>query len=123
MLEPKIYKESKGWFAFDDNKWGYFIFPSMDKKENVVICIAEAFISKAGRFTLKKTRLNAYQKTRGTMNRRIYIKEVLMPDVLGAVSKLVSSGEGSVRESVGKVEESAEKAAHRRFVEESEEFE
>ena len=121
MLEPKTYKESRGWFAYDENKWGYFIFPSMDKKENVVICIAEAFISKAGRFTLKKTRLNAYQKTRGTMNRRIYIKELLMPDVLGAVSKLV--GKESVRESVGKVEESAEKAAHRRFVEESEEFE
>ena len=122
MLEPKAYKESRGWFAYDENKWGYFIFPSIDKKENVVICIAEAFISKKGAFRLKKTPLNAYQKGRGTINRRIYIKKELMPDVVSAVSKLVGFVP-VLDESVGKVKESAEKEGQRKFVEESGEFE
>ncbi len=122
MLESKTYKESRGWFAYDENKWGYFIFPSMDKKENVVICVAEAFIGKDNKFFLKKTRLNAYQKGRGTINRRIYIKKELMGDVVSAVSKLVGFVP-VLDESVGKVKESAEKEGQRRFVEESGEFE
>ena len=123
MLEPRLYKDSKGWFAYDENKWGYFIFPSTDKKENTVICIAEAFISKKSKFTIKKTRLNPYQKSKGTINRRIYIRTELLSDVLGAVSKLVGTATPAMTESVEKVQDSAEKERQRKFVEESREFE
>ncbi len=122
MLESKTYKESRGWFAYDENKWGYFIFPSADKKENVVICVAEAFVGKDSKFFLKKTRLNSYQKGRGTINRRIYIKKELIPDVVNAISKLVGFVP-AIEESAGKVQVVAEKEGQRKFVEESGEFE
>lgn len=122
MLEPKTYRESRGWFAFDENKWGYFVFPSVDKKETLNICIAEAFIGKENKFFLKKTRLSAYQKGRGTINRRIYVRKELVPEVLKAVSKLMGYVP-VVAESVEKVEEVVEREEQKRFVEESKEFE
>ncbi len=122
MLEPRVYKDSKGWFAFDENKWGYFIFPSADRNKTKIICIAEAFVGKENVFCLKRTRLSAYQKTRKAINRRIYIREELMPEVLRAVSKLMDVTP-AVIESVARVEESGEKEAHRKYIEDSGEFE